>query len=230
MTDMSVTAARVFDLAAAGYDAMRRCLIPCFDDFYGNAISLATAHLPEKPRVLDLGAGTGMLSAMLLKARPDAAVTLLDASSNMLHEAEKKLSGKIHSIIEADMVKSDFHLSGPWDAIISSLAIHHLEDEDKVGLFQKIRGALKPHGVFVNADQVSGASDLLTNQYKDQWVEACARAGAPKEEIDAALLRQATADRCASVEHQIDWMRLAGLREAHCPFRSGRFAVFSAGV
>ena len=49
-----------FDGAAGGYDEQRRKLIPCFDDFYGTAVSLAETR-ESRPRILDLGAGTGLL-------------------------------------------------------------------------------------------------------------------------------------------------------------------------
>lgn len=230
MTDMSVTAARVFDLAAEGYDAMRRCLVPCFDDFYGTAVRQITDHIPAHGKVLDLGAGTGMLSAILLKSRPDAEITLLDASSNMLAKAEEKLKGKIKGVIESDMVKADLMANGPWDAVISSLAIHHLEDEDKVDLFRRIRAALKPGGIFVNAEQVSGSSEALTEQYRKNWIADCLAAGAPQAEVDAALARQAEADCCATTEHQVDWMRLVGFRDPDCVYKNGRFTVFAARV
>jgi cyclopropane fatty-acyl-phospholipid synthase-like methyltransferase len=43
-----------------------------------------------------------------------------------------------------------------FDAIVSALAIHHLEDAEKRSLFARIHERLRPGGVFVNAEQVVG--------------------------------------------------------------------------
>ena len=65
----------LFDRAATAYDGERRALVPGFDGFYGAALA-ALEGLPEGARVLDLGAGTGLLSGLLAAARPDVRLTL----------------------------------------------------------------------------------------------------------------------------------------------------------
>jgi tRNA (cmo5U34)-methyltransferase len=68
---MPAPSAPVFDAHAAAYDAMRRRFIPCFDAFYGTALRLIADWTTGEPfRVLDLGAGTGLLSAMILERLP----------------------------------------------------------------------------------------------------------------------------------------------------------------
>ncbi len=67
----------LFDAVAGDYDRERRQLIPCFDDFYGMALSLVESDHPS-PRILDLGAGTGLFSGMVLHKHPHARLTLMD--------------------------------------------------------------------------------------------------------------------------------------------------------
>ncbi len=65
--------------AARQYDAQRRMLIPCFNDFYSIAVSLAETD-KQNPAILDVGAGTGLLSSMVLQKFPVARLTLIDIS------------------------------------------------------------------------------------------------------------------------------------------------------
>ena len=58
-----------FDEASRQYDSQRRKVIPCFDDYYGIATFFATTKM-ENPKILDLGAGTGLFSSFILKKYP----------------------------------------------------------------------------------------------------------------------------------------------------------------
>lgn len=51
------------------YDGQRRQLIPCFDDFYHIPVSLIEP-VTERPKILDIGAGTGLLTSFLSKKYP----------------------------------------------------------------------------------------------------------------------------------------------------------------
>lgn len=62
----------LFDKAAEGYDRSRRQLVPSFDDFYGAAVESIPHESDAAIRVLDLGAGTGLLSALVARAFPHA--------------------------------------------------------------------------------------------------------------------------------------------------------------
>ena len=68
-----MTAAAAFDAVATEYDAARRRLMPCFDGLYGTVLELIAEWGPPRgARVLDLGAGTGLLAAMVRAARSRA--------------------------------------------------------------------------------------------------------------------------------------------------------------
>ena len=110
--------------------------------------------------------------------------------------------------------------------MISALSIHHLEDATKKQLFEKIHDALKAGGIFINAEQILAPAPQLEEQAKADWLAEVRALGATDEEIEASLLRQ-TEDRCATVADQIRWMQEAGLKDVHCCFQQGRFAVLS---
>ena len=150
-----------FDEIAQKYDSQRRKLIPCFDDFYNTAASLVQLD-HEAPRILDLGAGTGLFSSYMLRKYSQAKLTLIDLSTGMLDIAKERFEEAGAS--EVTYLAGDystFEDAEPYDAIISSLSIHHLEDEAKQTLFSRIFQLLKPGGVFVNADQVLGETPFL---------------------------------------------------------------------
>lgn len=219
---MSGTVAATFSRHAARYDAARRRLIPCFDDFYGTAIGVLD-DLPDPLLVLDLGAGTGLFSALLRARRPSARLHLVDISEAMLAEARKRFAGDPDVTFAcADML--DGAGSGPWDAVISALAIHHLDDAGKRQLFARIRASLAPGGWFVNAEQIIAPDPESEARQMAAWYAAIRAAGLSEEEVAAATDRMAH-DISASVEDQLLWLRQAGFSRVDCPFRNGRFAV-----
>jgi tRNA (cmo5U34)-methyltransferase len=214
-------APEVFDRQAGDYDAVRRRLIPPFDGFYGTAVAaLGLAARPPR-RILDLGAGTGLLARRVRAADPDAELVLLDAAPAMLDEARAVL-GEHASYRVADL--ADPLPDGPWEAVVSALAVHHLEDAAKRGLFARVHDALVPGGVFVNAEQVAGPTPRLDAAFRAWHRERALALGASKQDWREAEERMAF-DRCASVEDQLGWLRDAGFADAGCLFQDRCFAV-----
>lgn len=219
MTDAAID---LFDSHAADYDAARRRLVPPFEAFYGaavGALGLLGGRAPE--RVLDLGAGTGLLAACVRAAYPLARLVLLDGSPAMLEQARARLGSTVETLV-ADL--ADPLPPGPFDAVVSALAIHHLDDDAKRTLFARACAALGPGGVFVNAEQVAAPTPRLEAAYR-AWHHTAARSlGADEREWAGAVERMA-ADRCADVESQLRWLREAGFEDVDCVFRDHRFAV-----
>ena len=210
---------------ASTYDTERRRLIHCFDEFYGTVGELVSRFCPESPRILDLGAGTGILSAAIIDRAPTAHLHLLDASPDMLQQASNRLSGHQPQMftqsLDADLPP------GPFDAIVSALAIHHLNDADKRKLFSRILSALAPGGIFLNAEQVSGSSPRLQRLFESVHLDRARALGSSESEITGAIQRM-TYDQCSTVADQVDWLTELGFDDAECFFRSFRFAVYGA--
>jgi len=217
----------LFDRFATSYDAGRRKLIPNLEAFYGTAVEVATLELPtaRPPRVLDIGAGTGLLTALIAGARPDAELTLLDASPAMLEHAPDRLGdawARCTAIVGDALTALP---DGPFDAVVSALAVHHLDDNAKQRLYGAIFDRLNPGGVFVNAEQVAGPTPELDRRYGERWLEHTAELGATPEDHAEAAVRMSM-DLPAPVEVQCEWLRAAGFRNVDCFFKSWRFAVF----
>ncbi len=214
----------VFDAQAGDYDAARRRLIPPFEAFYGTAVQVLDLAGAPLRRVLDLGAGTGLLAQRVLAAHHAVELTLLDGAPRMLEQARERL-GAGPAYLTADL--ADPLPAGPWDAVVSALAIHHLDDPGKRALFARVYAGLRPGGVFVNAEQVLGSGPRLTT-LAERWHEAEARRAGTSDTEWAATLQRMQVDRCATVEAQLGWLREAGFAEVDCPFRHHRFAVLVA--
>lgn len=218
---MADSAPQIFDRHAADYDAQRRRLIPPFDAFYATAVE-AVAMLPGPPkRILDLGAGTGLLSRMLAAAQPQAALTLLDGAPAMLDQARAALGDRAAYVV-ADL--TDPLPEGPWCAIVSALAIHHLEHDAQAALLRRVHDALAPRGIFVNAEQVEGPTPALARRYADWHRDRVLAAGGTQAEWDAAVDRM-RADRRVPVQTFLGWLRGAGFADVDCLLKDHRFAV-----
>jgi tRNA (cmo5U34)-methyltransferase len=212
----------VFDTTASTYDRDRSLLIPACDTFYRWAITL----IPETAqRIVDLGAGSGLLTRLVRDRFPQAQIHLIDFSGPMLELARARMGEDARLTFE-EANYAHAPLPDGVDAVVSSLSIHHLDDADKRNLFRKVHAALVGGGVFINADQVAGPTPELEQRYRSLWLEQVREAGATEEQIQASLYRQEE-DRCVSVEEQLGWMRAAGFSDADCWYKENRLAVMA---
>lgn len=209
---------------ASEYDLSRRRLIPCFDPFYAAAADLVAATVKPSPVLLDLGAGTGILSEFVAQKTHPASLSLLDESPEMLARAEARLA-KYKPTLHIQKF-TDPLPAGPFDAVVSALAIHHLRDEDKRGLFARIHEILAPGGVFVNAEQVLGPTPWHEQFYDDMHLNGARALGSSADEIRAAQERMRF-DRCAPLAKQLRWLGEAGFARADTFFQWFRFAVYA---
>ena len=131
---------------------------------------------PQKNKlILDICCGEGLLAETILKNFPECKVLALDGSKKMISRANSRLK-KFKDRIE---IKEFCLTSINWQklkavphAVISSLAIHHLDDKQKKILFQNIFNFLSPGGVFIISDLVLPANNLGSFSAARQWDEA----------------------------------------------------------
>lgn len=119
-----------FHLDPGTYLEMIRREVPRYDELQAAAIEA----IPFPPlRVLDLGVGVGETSRRLLEVYPDARITGLDSSPEMLFRA-RELG------IETRLARMEDPLpDGPWDLVIAVLSVHHLDAEGKRDLMRRVR-------------------------------------------------------------------------------------------
>ena len=172
--------------------ALMRHQIPLYDELQEQTLA-ATADI-DAHRILELGFGTGETTRRLLARYPGAQVVALDGSSRMLAAAE--LPGV--DLRRAEL--TDPLPEGPFDLVLSCLTIHHLDAEDKRGLFRRIAAVgdwFVFGGVVVPRDPAEAVTPLapeydLPDSTGDQlaWLrEAGFDAEATWERADLAVIR-----------------------------------------
>jgi trans-aconitate 2-methyltransferase len=149
--------------------------------------------------VLDLGCGTGRLTALLLERLPDGRVIGVDLSANMLATARREMPTEARgrlSFVHADV--SVLPVETRADAIFSTATFHWVRDHAR--LFRSLYRALKPGGRVVaqcgggpNIKRQHDRASALMRQpefapFYTAWTEPWEYADAPttKARLDAA--------------------------------------------
>lgn len=211
-----------FDEVSKKYDGQGRKFIPCFDDFYGITLSAAISDI-ENPNILDIGAGTGLLSSFLIKKYPKATFTLIDLSEKMMDMAKERFINYPNvKYIIGDYTKYTF--SEKYDIVASALSIHHLEDESKKELYKKIYSILHKNGVFINADQVNGETPFIESFNKTIWIQSIEKSGLSIEDRNAGYERMKL-DKEAKLNDQLTWLNDIGFTDVSCIYKYYKFAV-----
>ena len=119
--------------------------------------------------MLDLGCGTGKLTARMVEAGHP--VTAVDFSENMLAAAAKNAPGA--AFLQGELMDVPQMLGErKFDCIIAVYAIHHLPDAEKYALLTALREHLNPEGVIVLGD-VSFPDreglEAVREAYEEDW-------------------------------------------------------------
>ena len=162
---------------------------------------------PNTKRALDLGTGDGRLLALIKLNNPSVEGVALDFSDPMIEQAKKRFANDKHVTI----VKHDFSLPLPseqlgcFDAVVSSLAIHHLTHPRKKQLYAEIFNLLNPKGVFCNLEHVSSATENLHLKF-------LAATGLTPQTEDPS-------NKLLDVETQLQWLREIGFVDVDCNWK-----------
>ncbi len=154
-------------------------------------------------RFLDLGTGDGRLLCLVRERHPAARGVGIDSSRPMLDRAADRFGTDSSLELRMHDLAVPLAESGRFDAVVSGLAIHHLEDERKRELFAEVHDLLAPGGVFVNLDLVSSASPRLHERFRRE----------------IGRVEDDPADRLADLSAQMEWLRAAGFGEVDCHFK-----------
>jgi tRNA (cmo5U34)-methyltransferase len=151
---------------------------------------------------VDLGAGTGAAARTVLDYYPAARAVLADFSPQMMAQGETELApyaGR-YGYVEFDLAAGGWpgSVPGPVDAVISSLAVHHLTDKRKQSLFAEILAHLAPGGWYLNYDPVLPPDAVV----EEAWL----RAGDRRDPAAAQRRQHRTAQEQFRYENHVRYM------------------------
>ena len=218
---------RHLHVSADEYDMQIRRFIPHYDEMITTGMEVLAALAPPDGHVLDLGGGTGALSSAVLDGLPGVRITVLDIDPEMLEEARRRLArfGDRVAFREGSFLDP---LPG-CDAVVASLALHHVHDlESKTALYRVIRDALSPGGVLLNLDAAVTEGARLNGLMFDRMAARMGEHGISDAEARDHFAAWAEEDRYFPLEAELGALRRAGFDEVECFWRRGLCVVTCA--
>jgi tRNA (cmo5U34)-methyltransferase len=165
------------------YLDMVRAEVPDYEHLQ-EVVAEAAGEVVAAETILDLGTGTGETLRRVAGRHPTARLLGIDESDRMLAVARKVVPG---ADLRVARLQDDLP-EGPFDLVVSALAVHHLDADEKAALFRRVAVRLAPGGRFVLADVI-----------------------VPADPADAVTPLDEGYDMPSRVDEQLQWLRAAGL-------------------
>jgi len=214
-----------FNTYSKEYDEKRKYIIPCFDDFYKSAVSLLKSYKDNILNVLDLGAGTGLLTKEIFEIYPNAHFTLIDIAVDMLDKAKDRFKG----INNIEFIEENYLKNIPekeYDLICSALSIHHLNEHEKAKLYNNIYKLLPKKGCFLNLDLFKSESKIIEDLFKKWWLNYIDIS--LKIEEKEKLFESWKLDKENTIKDTIKILNKSGFKKVECIYKFMKFGVIIA--
>jgi tRNA (cmo5U34)-methyltransferase len=226
------TVGHFFDRVSGDYDAAILKAIPPYVEMMKSVLGYCFMQ-PKAPwSVLELGCGTGNLSMYVRDTFPNARLTLVDLSADMLTQAALKLGQTGLPASHLNPVQSGFmelaFEPGQFDLVVSSMALHHLLDEEKPEMYRRIYSWLKPGGLFRSADETLALPEQAQALNLETWESWTRSLGSTTEEIALWAEHSVRHDHYAPLAMHFQWLREAGFTEIDCYWRKLMWTSFGA--
>lgn len=168
---------------------------------------------PSACRVLDLGTGDGRVLSLIAEKFPAIEGVGIDSSELMLSAAAERFAGDARFTLRKHDLARPLPDLGVFDAVVSCMAIHHLEHERKRSLYAEAHDALAPGGTFANLEHVASPTRRM-------HLDFFAAIAEPLECEDPS-------DRLLDVETQLGWLRELGFTEVDCHWKWRELALLA---
>ena len=131
---------------------------------------VAQAELADGLRVLEIGCGTGNVTTRVKRAAPGADVVGSDPDPLALARAQRKARGMTGIRFERAYAQELPFADGEFDRVLSSMMLHHLDDDVKAAAAAEIYRVLRPGGTLHIVDiggHTTGHHGLAARWMKD---------------------------------------------------------------
>ena len=229
------------------WDAQQETYLPDREERFEVLVDLVEIVGGTSPRVLDVACGPGSLGARVLARLPESEVVGVDADPVLLALARATVPDRL-TLVDADLRDPGWVKripAGPYDAIVSTTALHWLREPDLRQLYRACAGLLRPGGLLANGDHIEspGLLELARELDRRRAARHVGHAedwagwwGAVREDAE---LRAAVAERDrrgfdhperseTSREVHESALRAAGFHEVDVLWRKGTDAVLAA--
>jgi tRNA (cmo5U34)-methyltransferase len=182
---------------------------------------------------VDLGAGTGAAARTIMDHYPAARAILADYSPQMMAQGAIELEpyeGR-YSYVELDLAKG-----GAWpqaipalvDAVITSLAVHHVTDARKQELFAEILARLVPGGWFLNYDPLATSDPVVQEAWHrvEERRDPAARHKREHRTPEEQLRYETHIRYMIPLEPQVAFLRAAGFEGVDVYWKELDYAIY----
>lgn len=216
-----------FEKEAKLFDNFFHKIVP----YYAQMQEILAQAIPfdekKKIKVIDLGCGTGNLSLKVKHRYPNCSLTCIDMTENMIEMAKIKLKKFPDTIFRhGDIRKFDY--SKRYDAVVSSMVLHHIESSEKVSFYRKLKKTLNKNGVFLNIDVFVTKDWRMQKFYIDKWTQFMTENGLSLNKIKEMLNRHKKEDRPSVIEKEVEYLHKAGFKSVNIILKNFNFAVYCA--
>ncbi len=184
--------------------------VPCLAAVVDIVLRLLPFETAAAFNVLDLGGGSGLLAAAILGRFREAHVTVMEEAEGLRGAAERRLGdvpGRYQIVPQAF---EQVELPRGFDAVVSLLRFHHVEEIARRAVYREVYGALLPNSLFLVADKVRAPSPAVAALHL--------RASPPAPDVPA--------ERGLLLSHELPWLVNIGLRDVDIHYKNIDYAVY----
>ena len=223
-----MTVADYFRDNAPSYDSFASRGMPRYQEMLGEIMRCLPDDAAE---ILELGCGTGSLTALLARRYSNAKIMAIDGSHEMIELARGRLGSVAVPREQVAFVESLFEdLDLPecaYDLIASNMSLHHIVD--KGPFYRRLHESLRPGGMLVLGDELVGALPHVQQLNWDGWLRFARQSGGLSDgEIEEIVRHEREFDHYETLPRQLELLGAAGFGSVDCVWRYLNYAVFVA--
>lgn len=204
------------------YENLMTRLVPHCREQHQIIRSLLPLDVGKNYKVLDLGCGNGLLSALILEQFPHAFLVGFDITEEMLESYRSKISKMTSSLktIQGDYRADDF--GNGYDIIVSGMTLHHLTLNERRDFYPKLFSAMNEGGTYISNDIIVDEDPQIAEDQYGLWKRFMEANG---EDSEFWYAKHREKDHPPTLFQQMEWLKLAGFSEVGCYWRYYNFAI-----